>query len=130
GDEHTVLRASYGIYYSELRANLGAQFALAGPTGVFTFTATPGQLGFPTSLAPLPAFPAGASIPARDLTIRPGRAAYYNQFFDTSKLRGYPAKLLNPYTQQATIGIERQLPWKFFLDVDYVYAHTLGIDRA
>src|SRR5205085_4947366 len=131
GDEHTVLRASYGIYYSELRANLGAQFALAGPTGVFTFSAAPGQLGFPTSFAPLPAFPPGAVLPARDITIRPGRAAFYNQFgINTALLRGYPDKLLNPYTQQATFGGERELPWKFFLNVDYVYAHTIGIDRT
>ena len=131
GDGRTILRGSYGIYYSELRANLGAQFALAGPTGVFTFSAAPGQLGFPTSFAPLPAFPPGAVLPARDITIRPGRAAFYNQFgINTALLRGYPDKLLNPYTQQATFGGERELPWKFFLNVDYVYAHTIGIDRT
>jgi outer membrane receptor protein involved in Fe transport len=129
-DQKTILRGSYGIYYSELRANLGAQFALNGINGVFTFTAAPGQLGFPTSFAPLPAFPAGAVLPPRDIVIRPGRAAFYSQFFDVSKLRGYPDKLLNPYTQQATIGIERELPYKFILKVDYVYAHTLKIDRT
>lgn len=131
GDGKTILRASYGIYYSELRANLGAQFNIGGPSGVFTFTATPNQLGFPTTLAPLPAFPVGAVLPARDITIRPGRSAYYAQFgIDTSKLRGYPNKLLNPYTQQTTVGIERQLPGKWFLNADYVYAHTIGIDRT
>ena len=130
GDGKTILRASYSIYYSEVRANLGASFSIGGPTGVFTFSAAPGQFGFPTSLAPLPAFPAGAILPARDITIRPGRAAYYSQFFDVSKLRRYPDKLLNPYTQQATFGFERELPGKWFLDVDYVYAHTIGIDRT
>jgi outer membrane receptor protein involved in Fe transport len=130
GDQKTVLRGSYGIYYSELRANLGAQFSINGPSGVFTFSAAPGGPGFPTSFAPLPAFPAGAPLPARDVIIRPGRAAEYSQFFDVEKLRGYPDKLLNPYTQQATFGIERQLPWSMILDVDYVYAHTLGIDRT
>jgi hypothetical protein len=130
GDARTVLRGSYGIYYSELRANLGAQFALNGPTGVFTFSAAPGQLGFPTSFAPLPIFPPGAILPPRDIVIRPGRASYYDQFFKASKLRGYPDKLLNPYTQQATFGIERELPGKVFLSADYVYAHTIRIDRT
>jgi outer membrane receptor protein involved in Fe transport len=130
GDQKTVLRGSYGIYYSELRANLGAQFNIGGPTGLFTFSAAPGQFGFPTSFAALPAFPAGAVLPARDITIRPGRAAYYSQFFDVSKLKGYPDKLVNPSTQQATFGVERQLPWNMVLDVDYVYAKTTGIDRA
>jgi outer membrane receptor protein involved in Fe transport len=130
GDQKTIIRGSYGIYYSELRANLGAQFSINGPGGIFTFSAAPGQFGFPTSFAPLPAFPAGATLPARDIVIRPGRAAYYSQFFDVSKLRGYPSKLLNPYTQQGSFGIERELPWKMVLDVDYVYAHTIGIDRT
>lgn len=129
GDNRTVVRGSYGVYYSEIRANLGASFALNGPTGIFTFTATPGQYGFPISLNALPAFPAGANLPARDIVIRPGRAAYYNQFFDVSKLRGYPDKLLNPVTQQATIGVERELGDNFFLKIDYVRAHTAKIDR-
>lgn len=129
GDNKTVVRGSYAIYYSQLRANLGAQFSLGGPTGVFTFTATPGQFGFPTSLTALPAFPAGATLPARDIVIRPGRAAFYSQFFDVSKLRGYPNKLLNPQTQQGTIGVERDLGGDFFLKVDYVRAHTTRIDR-
>lgn len=130
GDGKTILRGSYGIYYSEVRANLGASFAIGGPTGVFTIGVAPGQFGFPTSFAPLPAFPAGAVLPARDVTIRPGRAADYSQFFDVSRLRGYPDKLLNPYTQQITFGFERELPGKWFLDADYVYAHTIGIDRT
>ena len=129
GDNKTVVRGSYGIYYSQLRANLGAQFNLGGPTGVFTFTATPGQFGFPTSLAALPAFPAGANLPARDIVIRPGRASFYSQFFDVSKLRGYPAELLNPSTQQGTIGVEHDFGNNYFLKVDYVRAHTKDIDR-
>ena len=131
GDARTVLRASYGIYYSEVRANTAASFTVGGPQGIFTFSAAPGQLGFPTSFAPIPAFPSGAVLPARDITIRPGQAAFYSQLgIDTSSLRGYPDRLLNPYTQQATAGFERELPGKWFLDVDYVYAHTVRIDRT
>jgi Carboxypeptidase regulatory-like domain/TonB dependent receptor len=130
GDGKTVLRGSYGVYYSEIPANNQAAFSLNGPTGVFTYTVAPGGLGFPTSLAPLPAFPAGAVLPARDITIQPGRAAYYSQFFDLSKLKGYPSKLLNPYTQQGTIGVERELASKWILSVDYVWQHTIKINRT
>ena len=130
GDNKTVVRGSYGIYYSQLRANLGAQFGLGGPDGIFTFSVQPGQFGFPTSFNALPAFPAGANLPARNIVIRPGRADFYNQFFDVSKLRNYPDKLLNPYTNQATIGVERDLGGNYFLKVDYVYSHTADIDRS
>lgn len=129
GNNKTVIRGSYGIYYSQLRANLGAQFNLGGPTGVFTFTATPGQFGFPTSLTALPAFPPGATLPARDIVIRPGRAAFYSRFFDVSRLRGYPEKLLNPNTRQGAIGAEHDFGNNFFLKVDYVRSHTADIDR-
>jgi len=129
GDSRSVIRGGYGIYYSELRANLEAGFALNGPTGVLTFTAQPGQLGFPTSIAPLPAFPPGAPLPPRDIIIRPGRRSYYQQFFDVSKLKGYPDKLVNPYTQQTNLGFERELSRGWFISVDYIYQHTIGIDR-
>lgn len=128
GDGKTIIRGSYGIYYSQLRANLGAQFALSGATGVFTYTANSGQPGFPTSLTPFTSFPLGA-IPARNIVIRPGRRDYYNQFFDVAKLRGYADKLLSPYTQQATVGFERELPGQWILSADWVYAHTIKIDR-
>ncbi len=130
GDGKTILRASYGIYYSEIKANTEASFALGGPTGVFTFSVQPGQFGFPTLLAPLAAFPAGAVLPARNITIRPGRAAYYSQFLDVTKLKGYPDKLLNPYTQLGTAGFERELASKWIFSVDYVWQHTIGIDRT
>ncbi len=43
---------------------------------MFNYTAAPGQIGFPTSVAavPLPAFPAGAQAPLRSLYVRPGDA--------------------------------------------------------
>lgn len=129
GNDKTIVRGSYGIFYSQLRANLGAQFNLGGPTGIYTFTAAPGQFGFPTSLSALPAFPPGATLPARDIVIRPGRADFYNSFFDVLKLRGYPDKLLNPYTQQGAVGVEHDFGGNLFLKIDYVRAHTSKIDR-
>lgn len=130
GDGKTVVRGSYGVYYSEIPANTQAGFSLGGPQGVFTYTVSPGGLGFPTSFAPISGFPAAASLPARDITIRPGRTAYYSQFFDVSKLKGYPSKLLNPYTQQGTFGVERQLAEKWILSADFVWQHTIRINRT
>jgi hypothetical protein len=130
-DGKTVIRGGFGIYYSQIVDNSEANYALTGPTGVFNYTAAPGQIGFPTSVsaAPLPAFPPGAVVPLRSLYIRPGEGAYLSQFFPTSTLIGYPDKLLNPYSEQWTFGIERQLKSNWILQVDYVGSHTLKINR-
>lgn len=123
----TVVRGGFGIYYSQIVDNQEANYALTGPTGVFNYTATPGQVGFPTSIAaaPLPAFPASATPPLRSLYLRPGLASYYNQFLPTSTLIGYPGKLLNPYSEQYTASLQQRLGLGWILSVDYVGTHQL-----
>jgi hypothetical protein len=78
---------------------------------------------------PLPAFPAGAIAPLRSLYLRPGRASYYNQFFPTNTLVGYPGALKNPYNEQWTLGVERQLAPAWLLSADYLGSHTVRIVR-
>jgi hypothetical protein len=131
GKGKTTFRGGFGIYYSQIVDNSEASYALTGPTGVFNYTAQAGQVGFPTSVSavPLPAFPPGAVAPLRSLYIRPGRASYYNQFFPTSDLLGYPDALTNPYNEQWTLGLEQQLAPTWVLATDYVGSHTLGIQR-
>lgn len=129
-DPRTTVRGGYGIYYSQIQSNIDAGWELGGPTGFFNFSVAPGQLGFPTTLAPLPAFPPGAVLPARDIQVRPGRAGFYNQFVDTSKLLGgYPSELDNPRTTQATLGAEREFGDHWFLSLDGVHANTTDIPR-
>jgi hypothetical protein len=127
----TAVRGGFGIYHSQDVDNAEANYALSGPAGVFNFTATPGQIGFPASVSavPLPAFPPGAIAPVRSLYLRPGRRAFYNQFFDTSSLIGYRDALLNPYSEQWTLGVERQLAPNWVLSADYLGSHTLRIVR-
>jgi hypothetical protein len=129
GDRRTVVRGSYALYYSQIRENIAAGYRINGPEGIFTFTAAPGQIGFPASLAPLTGFPAGAVLPPRDITVRPGERAYLSRFFDVSRLRHYPDKLLNPRTLQGTFGLERELAGRWVLSVDYTNQHTTRIDR-
>jgi len=131
GDGKTVVRGGFGIYYSQIVDNDEANYALTGPTGVFNYTATPGQVGFPAAVsdAPLPAFPPGATVPLRSLYIRPGESAYLDQFFPTSTLTGYPNVLLNPYTEQWTLGVQRELAQGWVLSADYVGSHTIRINR-
>ena len=88
----TVLRAGYGIFYSEERANLAAASNINGPQGVFTYTVAPGGTGFPTSFAPISGFPPGVPLPARDITILAGQCNYLNQFLNVSQLRFCPIR--------------------------------------
>lgn len=131
GDGKTIIRGGFGIYYSQIVDNSQANYALTGPTGVFNYTAGPGQVGFPTNITdvPLPGFPATAAKPLRNLYIRPGNSRYLDQFFPTSTLVGYPDQLVNPYTEQWTFGVQRQLPSGFVLSADYVGSHTIRINR-
>jgi hypothetical protein len=126
---NTVVRASYGIFYSEEVTDLAANDKLGGPQGVFTFSAAPGQFGFPTSLTALPAFPQGAVLPPRDIYVRAGQAAYLSQFFDVSKLRFYPNALLNPYTDQWTASIEHEFAGGWLVTADYTGQRTFKIER-
>lgn len=68
-------------------------------------------------------------MPVRNLYIRPGRASDYNQFFPVSTLVGYPDALLNPYSEQWTLGIQHQLAPNWLLSMDYLGSHTLRIVR-
>jgi hypothetical protein len=127
GQGKFVVSGGFGIYYSQIVDNDEANYALTGPTGVFTYTATPGQNGFPSSIAaaPLPTLPTGYAVPLRSLYIRPGDSKYYNQFFPTSTLVGYPSKLLNPYSEQYTLSVAQQLARNWVLSIDYVGTHQL-----
>jgi hypothetical protein len=131
GDGITVVRGGFGIYYSQIVDNAAANWAITGPTGVFNYTAGPGQIGFPSSVsaAPLPGFPAGAATPVRSLYIRPGQSSFLDPFFPTNTLIGYPDKLLNPYSEQWSFGVERRLARAWVLNVDYIGSHTLKINR-
>ncbi len=125
----TVVRAGYGIYYSEERTDLAAADILGGPNGVITFSVRPGQAGFPTSFNPITNFPPGTAFPARDITVRPGQCAQLSQFLDVSALHFCPDALLNPYTQQWTFGVEKELGKRWLVSADYVGLHTIRIER-
>ena len=131
GNARTAVRGGYSVYYTMIRANTDANFTLGGPEGQFSYSAAPGQLGFPASLTAVPiTYPAGAVLPARNVTIRPGRADYYSQFFDIGRLSRYPDELVNPKSQVASIGIERDLGHQVRVQADYVHQRWTGLDRS
>ncbi len=125
---NTVIRGGYGIYYSEERTDLYASAALGGPQGAFTYSATPGGLGFPTSFAPI-TFPLGATLPARSITILAGQCGYLNQFLPVDQLHFCSNNFQNPYTQQWNLGFEHDLGGGWLFAMDYIGSHTIHIEQ-
>ena len=142
GDARTSIRGGYGMYYTQIRTNAIAGYLVNGLDGFTTYTATPGQLGFPTCLTgsclPVNVDPrtlAATQIPARDITIRAGRREFYQAQFakyglDFNKLPNYPDKFVNPRSQVVSIGAERELIKGMFFGADYVHQHLNDIDRT
>jgi hypothetical protein len=139
GDPKTAVRGGYGLYWTQLRSNLAANFELNGPLGTGSYTASPGQTGFPACLACTPVGfdpnAAASTLPPRNVTIRPGHAEDYAQTFaqfgvDFSKIPNYPAALVNPRSHVASIGIEREVASNVIMSADYVHQHMSDLDRT
>jgi hypothetical protein len=142
GDSRSSVRGGYGMYYTQIRSNAVAGYLVNGLDGLTTYTATPGQFGFPTCLVgaclPLSFDPKTlppSQLPARDITIGAGRKAFYQTQFakyglNFDLLPNYPGKLVNPRSQVVSIGVERELIKGLFAGGDYVHQHVGGIDRT
>lgn len=142
GSARTSIRGGYGMYYTQIRSNAVAGYLVSGLDGLTTYTATPGQTGFPTCLTgsclPVPLDPKtlpAAQLPARDITIKAGLRSFYQAQFtryglDFSKLANYPDQLKNPRSQVVTIGAEQEFFKGLFVGADYVHQHLSDIDRT
>lgn len=142
GSSRWSVRGGYGMYYQQIRSNLIAGALVNGLDGLTTYTAAPGQLGFPTCLTgaclPLAFDPktlAPGQLPARDITIRAGQADFYRSQFskyglDFSKLPNYPGELRNPRSQVMSMGVEREFVKGLFVGGDYVHQHVGGLERT
>ena len=86
-----------------------------------TYTATPGQSGFPTCLTG-PCLPSSfdpktlppSQLPARNITIQRGQRDFYRQQFaqyglNFDLLPNYPDSFVNPRSQVVSIGAEREV---------------------
>ncbi|MEA2239199.1 MAG: hypothetical protein QOC81_3923 [Thermoanaerobaculia bacterium] len=142
GDPRLAIRGGYGMYYTQIQSNIVAGYLVNGLDGLTTYTATPGQLGFPTCLTgsclPLSIDPRtlpAALIPARDITIQAGRRDFYKAQFaryglNFDLLHDYPDELVNPRSQVMSIGAEREFIPGLFVGADFVHQHWTDIART
>jgi hypothetical protein len=142
GDSRLSIRGGYGMYYTQIQSNLIAGYLVGGLDGLTTYTAVPGQLGFPTCLTgaclPLAFDPKtlpASELPARDITIQAGRRSFYETQFakyglNFDLLPNYPDKLVNPRSQVVSIGAEREVVRGLFFGGDYVHQHWTDLDRT
>jgi hypothetical protein len=142
GDPRLSVRGGYGMYYTQIRSNLIGATLIGGLDGIATYTAVPGQLGFPTCLTgpclPLAFDPRTlppSQLPARDITIRAGQRDFYRRQFaayglNFDLLPNYRDQLVNPRSQVVSIGAERELIKGLFLGSDYVHQHWTNLDRT
>lgn len=142
GDSRTSIRGGYGMYYTQIRSNAVASYLVNGLDGLTTYTATPGQTGFPTCLTgsclPVNVDPRtlpASQLPARDIVLRAGRRDFYQEQFaryglNFNLLPDYPDELVNPRSQIISIGAEREVLKGLFVGGDYVHQHLSGIDRT
>jgi len=111
-----------------------------GLDGLTTYTAVPGQLGFPTCLTCVPVnvdpktLPP-SQLPARDVTIIAGKREFYQAQFakyglDFNKLPNYPDDFVNPRSQVLSIGVEHELVKGLVAGADYVHQHWTNLDRT
>jgi hypothetical protein len=142
GDARLAIRGGYGIYYTQIRSNALGGALTGGLDGLVTYTANPGQTGFPACLTapcvPVPLDPRTLPVaqqPARNITIRAGDRDFYRSQFASYGLNfdllpNYPDEFLNPRSQVASIGAEREILKGFFAGADYVHQHWTNLDRT
>jgi hypothetical protein len=141
-DSRLVVRGGYAMYYTQIRANALGSALTGGLGGLVTYTAAPGQTGFPACLTgsclPVNIDPRTlplAQQPARNITIRAGQRAFHKSQFSSYGLNfdllpNYPDEFVNPRSQVTSLGAEREIVSGLFAGVDYVHQHWTNLDRS
>ncbi len=132
-----TIRGGYDMYYTQIQSNVIAGYLQSGLDGFTTYTAAPGQVGFPTCLTCVPVAFTGSpsTVPARSITIIAGKASYYTSQFaqyglNFNLLPNYPTTLVSPRAQDATIGFDRELGRRWVLSSDYSYQYWGNLVRT
>lgn len=113
GDGKWIVRGGAGLFYDQYYMYITRRFLLQGvdsPTATYRFKY--GEAGFPVFPNSLTAPPAGASEVKRDFIYLPGE------------------RLLNPYSMQFSLGVQRQLFDGWTFTADALHSRTLKLMRV
>lgn len=130
GQDKTVIRAGFGMYYDNFGPALSQSYDASGAFGVST--SLPSEASFET-VASAPRITGMNTIPATDnngvAMVQPAPPSNFPVTYTGVEAiaRGIDQSLKTPYSYAADFSIERELPGGMTLDVAYVghFAHRL-----
>ena len=113
--QKTVIRGGFGVFYNTLNENLLVQTERFNGVNQQQFLVTNASPGAAAILGGFPVAPTSAQLSA---------------FAVPQTIRRLAPDLLTPYTLQTALSVERQLPNRSTLSVNFVNARTLHVLRS
>jgi outer membrane receptor for ferrienterochelin and colicin len=125
----TILRGNYGIFYATIETSLINRESNNGPNGIKTISIVPGDPLFPTYPNRIAALPPNANVTLSDVFIPIVRGLSTVDFPDSVGNK-YGGLRVNPYTEQATLQVQQEMPHEIVLSIDYVNLHGVKLLRT
>jgi outer membrane receptor protein involved in Fe transport len=125
----TVVRGGFGLFYATIESSLVNRESNNGPNGIFTLSLTQGDplfLVFPNRLT---ALPTGSKLILSDVFI-PITRGLSTVDFPLSVGDQYGGLRVNPYSEQASLSIQRTLTNNLVFEADYVMVRGLKLLRT
>lgn len=122
----TVIRGGFGIFYATLESSLVNRESNNGPNGIVTMSLTPSDPLFPSFPNRFTSLPTGAKFVLSDVYI-PITRGLSTKDFPGSVGDQHGGLRVNPYSEQASLSIQRSLTPNLMFEVDYVMVHGLKL---